>query len=555
MEGPGTGISAHIDTFARDNLPPADLLPEMDYSGLPALAYPDRLNCGVELLDRMCEQGHADSPVLHMGEVTWTYAELRDKADRIAKVLTRDMGVVPGNRVLLRGPNNPMMVACWFGIVRAGAIVVATMPLLRAKELAYIVEKADIRHGLCDARLAEEFDLTRQAAPRLDTTMLFTALGDGDAPLDAAMAAQAPGFKPVETAADDVVLIAFTSGTTGPAKGTMHFHRDVLAICDTFAGPVVGVRPDDVFCGSPPLAFTFGLGALVCFPMRFGASTVMVEQFGPTTMLETVARHGVTGIYTAPTAYRAMVPHVKNFDLSTLRLCVSAGEHLPKPTWEAWHAATGIRIIDGIGATELLHIFISAAGDAIRPGSTGVPIPGFQARIVDSEGDPLPVGEQGWLAVRGPTGCRYLDNLERQRGYVKQGWNITGDIYRMDQDGYFWYVARGDDMIISSGYNISGPEVEECLLAHADVAECAVVASPDPERGAIVKAFVVLHDGVDDTPETVKRLQDHVKAAIAPYKYPRVIEFRDALPKTQTGKLQRFRLRQEELDHADPHGA
>jgi len=537
--------TAHEDTFVLDSLPPVDEWPEMDFSGVPELSYPEKLNCGVELLDRMVERGHGSRPVLHFNGRIWTYKDLKTKADQVARVLAEDMNLKPGNRVLLRSPNNPMMVACWFGIVKAGGVVVATMPLLRAKELSYIIDKADILHGLCDVALSEEFEESRSQVSRLEHFRYFSNDGERNKDLEQAMAGKPAGFENVQTFSSDPVLIAFTSGTTGAAKGTIHFHRDVLAICDTFARYVNVVSPEDIYLGSPPLAFTFGLGALVTFPMRFGASTVMVEQFGPTTMLETIQEYGVTGLYTAPTAYRAMTGLVAEYDLSSLKSCVSAGEHIPLPTWQDWKDATGIKIIDGIGATEMLHIFISASGDEIRPGATGKAIPGYQARIVDENGDEIPIGEEGWLAVKGPTGCRYLDNPERQEKYVRKGWNITGDIFSQDEDGYFWYVARGDDMIISSGYNISGPEVETSLLAHPKVAECAVVGFPDEERGHIVKAYVVVRNPVDKTDAVIRELQDFVKADIAPYKYPRAIAFLDELPKTQTGKLQRFRLREQ----------
>ncbi len=533
------------DTFARDHLPPRELWPEMDFSGVPELAYPERLNCAAELIDRTAER-FGDRPALFFADACWTYAELKDKVDRVARVLSEDLGVIPGNRVLLRGFNNPMMVAAWFAVAKLGGVVVATMPLLRAGELAYIAEKAEIRHCLCQDSLVEEAANAREASKRLERVMTFSSLGEADAELDRAMAARPGGFQAYDGAADDVVLIAFTSGTTGRAKGTMHFHRDMLATCDTFARHVIGVRPDDVFVGSPPLAFTFGLGAHVLFPFRFGAATVLVEKFGPTTLLETVQRYRVTGMYTAPTGYRALAPLAKDYDIASLRLCVSAGEALPKATSDLWFDATGIRIVDGIGSTEMLHIFISAAGDDIRPGSTGKAIPGYQAKLVDRDGDDLAPGEtQGWLAVKGPTGCRYLDDPERQRGYVKKGWNVTGDIYRQDEDGYFWFVARGDDMIISAGYNISGPEVENAVLSHPKVAECAVIGAPDEERGQIVKAYVVLRDGEGPSQRLVADIQDHVKRTIAPYKYPRAVEFLDALPKTPTGKLQRFKLREQ----------
>ncbi|MBW7851939.1 MAG: AMP-binding protein [Rhodospirillales bacterium] len=551
MWQPGGVPSAHADQFVRSLLPPPELWPRMDYSTLPELrAYPDRLNAAVVLLDDMAAAGHRDRPVLHFDGVTWTYGELLARANRIARVLVEEFGLIPGERVLLRSMNTPMLVACWFAVLKAGGIVVATMPLLRAKELGFMLERARIRHALCEASLAEEMELAKARTPGLENLLYFSKGGDGGAGLDRAMAGKPADFANVATAADDVALVAFTSGTTGNPKATVHFHRDCLASADCFPRYVAVTRPDDVFVGSPPLAFTFGLGMQTLFPMRFGASTVLVEKPTPEALLEAIQRYRATVLATAPTAYRTMTDMVGGYDISSLRMCVSAGEHLPKPTSDGWHTATGIRIIDGIGATEMMHIFISASGPDIRPGSTGKAIPGYQARVLDDDGNPLPPGSQGRLAVIGPTGCRYMDDPERQRTYVQDGWNLTGDIYEQDADGYFWYVARGDDMIISAGYNISGPEVESVLLAHPKVRECAVVASPDPARGNIVKAFVVLHDRAEATAGTVKELQDFVKAEVAPYKYPRAVEFVDDLPKTQTGKLQRFVLRRQEREKA-----
>ncbi|HEV7367739.1 benzoate-CoA ligase family protein [Arenibaculum sp.] len=535
--------SAHVDTFAHDNLPPRDQWPVMNFD-LPELRYPERLNCGVELLDRMVGQGHGDRPCIIAPGGTWTYSDLKDRADRIARVLTEDLGVVPGNRVLLRAANNPMMVACWFAVMKAGAVAVPTMPLLRAGELTVVAEKAQVTVALCDARLADEMEAARRRAPVIGRIAYFNGEG-GPESLEARMAAKPGGFANVDTAADDICMIAFTSGTTGTPKGTMHVHRDVLAICDTFSRHVLKPQPDDVFCGSPPLAFTFGLGGLVTFPLRVGAATLLLEKATPDALLDGIAAHRATVCFTAPTAYRAMLGLLKDRDISSLRKCVSAGEALPLPTWQAFREATGIEIIDGIGSTEMLHIFISASGSDIRPGSTGRPVPGYEACVLDEEGRPVPPGTVGRLAVRGPTGCRYLAD-DRQRNYVQGGWNLTGDAYKMDEDGYFWYQARTDDMIVSSGYNIAGPEVERALLAHADVAECAVIGAPDPERGQIVKAFVVLKPGVEADTAKAKALQDFVKQEIAPYKYPRAIEFVEALPRTESGKVQRFRLREME---------
>jgi 2-aminobenzoate-CoA ligase len=532
--------SAHVDHFARDNLPPRPQWPDFLFT-LPELRYPDRFNCAVELLDRWIAQGHGGRPCLISSAGTLTYRQLAERVNRIANVLTRDCGLVPGNRVLLRGPNNPTMVAAYLAVIKAGGVVVATMPLLRAKEIAYPLVKAGIKLALCDHRLAEEMEKARTAAPVLERIVYWG--GDAADDLDTLMAR--PGyesFTPCDTASDDVCLIGFTSGTTGEPKGTMHFHRDMLATCDSYGRHVLRAEREDRFIGSPPLAFTFGLGGLVLFPLRIGASTVLLEKAPPDELLSAIERHRATACFTAPTAYRAMLGKLAGHDVSSLRKCVSAGEALPKATFEAWQGATGIRIMDGIGATEMLHIFIGSPEHEVRPGATGRPVPGYEARILDDEGREAPPGTVGRLAVRGPTGCRYLAD-DRQAKYVQGGWNVTGDTYLMDADGYFWYQARSDDMIISAGYNIAGPEVEAALLAHPAVAECGVVGAPDDERGQIVTAYVVVADGVVGDAVLTKQLQDHVKATIAPYKYPRSIVYVADLPKTQTGKLQRFELR------------
>ncbi|GIW30603.1 MAG: 2-aminobenzoate-CoA ligase [Meiothermus sp.] len=532
------GYSAHIDTFARDHLPPRSEWPELVFS-LPELQYPERLNCASELLDRMAAR-HPERLCLQGAGLRWSYAELLEQANRIAHVLTQDMGLVPGNRVLLRAPNHPMLVAAWFAVMKAGGIAVTTMPLLRAKELTEVVNKAQVSHALCDGRLREELEHARPNCPTLQQVVYW---GEGGS-LEARMAHKPTHFANVETASDDTCLIAFTSGTTGQPKGCMHFHRDVLAICDTFGKYILRATPDDVFIGSPPLAFTFGLGGLVLFPMRIGASSVLLEKASPDLLLPAIAEYRASVVFTSPTAYRAMAAQAQKFDLTSLRKCVSAGEPLPASTRKLWKEATGIELIDGIGATEMLHIFISHTEEEARPGATGKPVPGYQACVLDEAGQPLPPGQVGRLAVKGPTGCRYLAD-ERQRNYVQHGWNITGDAYLVDEEGYFVYQARTDDMIVSAGYNIAGPEVEDALLLHPAVAECAVVGAPDPERGQIVKAYVVLRAGTEPSAALVKELQNFVKQKIAPYKYPRAIEFRESLPRTQTGKLQRYLLRKE----------
>ena len=528
--------SAHLDTFARDHLPPQDQWPELVFDG-PALQFGPRLNAATELLDRWVAQGDGGRPCVQGAGVRWTYAELQTQANRIAQVLVNELGVVPGNRVLLRGANTPQLAACWFAVIKAGAIAVATMPLLRAGELGKVIDKAQVTHALCDAALADELMQAQAAHPVLRRVCLYrSAAPDG---LEALAARHGGDFTNVDTASDDCALIAFTSGTTGQPKGTMHFHRDLLAICRCWPVHCLRAAPDDVFIGSPPLAFTFGLGGLLLFPMSVGASAVLLEKASPELLLAAIDEHRATVCFTAPTSYRAMAPLVGQHDLRGLRKCVSAGEALPAATRSLWKQASGLELIDGIGATELLHIFISHTEDTARPGATGRPVPGYQACILDDEGRPLPPGQVGRLAVKGPTGCRYLAD-DRQRQYVQGGWNLTGDAYLCDADGYFVYQARTDDMIISGGYNIAGPEVEAALLSHPAVAECAVIGVPDDERGQLVKAFVVLRAG--HVPD-VKALQEHAKATIAPYKYPRAIEFRDSLPRTETGKLQRFKLK------------
>ena len=538
--------TAHIDTFARDHLPPREQWPDLVFD-LPELQYAERINCAEELLGRALERGWGErTAILAPGGLRWTYAELEAHANRIARVLVDDLRLVPGNRVLLRGPNSPMMAACWFAVMKAGGVAVATMPLLRAKELTEIITKARISHALCDARLSAELDAARAACPTLATIVQFeTDAADG---IEARAAAKPADFASVATAAEDTALIAFTSGTTGQPKGTMHFHRDVLASCDCWPRSVLRATGDDIFTGSPPLAFTFGLGGLLLFPLRAGAATLLLERASPEAILETIAAHRATILFTAPTSYRAMAPLVPQFDLSSLRKCVSAGEALPAATRRLWKDATGIEMIDGIGATEMLHIFISHDEAHAKPGATGKPVPGYQACVMDDAGHPLPPGSIGRLAVKGPTGCRYLDD-DRQLQYVQHGWNYTGDAYLLDADGWFVYQARTDDMIVSSGYNIAGPEVEGALLAHPAVAECGVIGVADDERGQIVKAFVALKAGFAADDAMARQLQDYVKQAIAPYKYPRAIEFIASMPRTETGKLQRFRLKQLEEEH------
>jgi 2-aminobenzoate-CoA ligase len=537
--------SGYVDTFANDNLPPREEWPELVFD-LPELQYPERLNAAKALLDDMAEGEAGDRPCVYGEHGVWSYRDLLEKANQIARVLTEDMGLVPGNRVLLRAPNTPMLVASWFGALKAGGVVVATMPMLRAAELATIIEKAQISHALTDAQLLDELETAREDAPVLSSVITLGPEGD----LEGRMETKPPEFETVETASEDVALIAPTSGTTGEPKGCMHFHRDILAVCDTFARYLLDPQPDEIFTCTAPLAFTFGLGGLVLFPMRFGASTVPIEEPGPEALLKAIDAHQTTTVFTAPTAYRALLDSVGEVDLSSLSKCVSAGENLPAATSDAWFEHTGFRIIDGIGSTEMLHIFISAVDDEIRPGSTGKVVPGYEAIVADDEMRPLPAGEIGRLAVKGPTGCRYLAD-PRQTEYVIDGWNVTGDTYKVDEDGYFWFQARTDDMIVSAGYNISGPEVEAALMEHEAVGECAVVASPDEARGNIAKAFVVPGGGIEGGEELVEELQDFVKGRIAPYKYPRAIEFIDELPKTQTGKVQRFRLREQELERAE----
>jgi 2-aminobenzoate-CoA ligase len=531
--------TAHVDTFASDNLPPRPEWPEFLFE-LPELQYPGRLNCATELLDKPVTRGHGHRIAMRTPDGECSYTQLFTQSNRIANVLVRSMGLKPGNRVLLRGPNNPMMAACWFAVMKAGGVCVATMPLLRAKELTEIIRKAEITHALCDKRL--EAELKSAAAGCHSLKEISYWYDDGPNSLDILGLKQPLWFSNAPTAADDVALIAFTSGTTGKPKGTMHFHRDVVAMSDAFPRSILRTQKDDVFCGTPPLAFTFGLGGMLCFPMRFGASTVLVEKHTPETLLETIQRFKATVCFSAPTMYRQMAGMAGEFDLRSLRKCVSAGEALPDATRQLFKEAAGIEVIDGIGSTEMIHIFISHTPDRVRRNATGYAIPGYRATVLDDEGRVCAPGTVGRLAVKGPTGCRYLAD-DRQRNYVQRGWNVTGDAYVMDEDGYFFYQARTDDMIISAGYNIAGPEVEGALLVHPAVAECGVIGEPDVARGTVVKAFVVLKPGNAPDGETVKTLQEHVKAVIAPYKYPRVIEFVDTLPRTETGKLQRFKLR------------
>ncbi len=532
--------SAHTDTFTRDNLPPVDQWPDFL---LDDFNYPDKLNAGYELTDAMVAKGFSDNTALIGNGRKRTYKELTDWTNRLANALVDDLGLKPGNRVMIRSANNPAMVACWLAATKAGAVVVNTMPMLRAVELAKYVEKAEITYALCDTRLMDEMTACAKKSPHLQTVVGFDGTANHDAELDRLALTKSVQFEAVNTAQDDMALIGFTSGSTGNPKATMHFHRDLLIIADGYAKEVLNVQPDDVFIGSPPLAFTFGLGGLAIFPLRFGAAATLLENASPPNIIEIIETYKATVCFTAPTAYRAMLRAMdEGADLSSLRAAVSAGETLLAPVYDEWQAKTGKPMLDGIGATEMLHIFITNRFEDHKPNCTGKPVKGYEAKVIGSDGAELPRGEVGRLAMRGPTGCRYMFG-ERQTEYVQNGWNISGDAFSQDEDGYFHFAARYDDIIVSSGYNIAGPEVEAALISHEAVAECAVIGTPDEERGSIVEAHVVLGADQKASGDMVKLLQDHVKAAIAPFKYPRSVVFTDALPKTESGKIQRFKLR------------
>jgi 2-aminobenzoate-CoA ligase len=524
------------DNFAHNNLPSQDLQPDYIFTDLPQFQHPDMLNCVDKLLDNHIKEGRGNNICIRTFDATWTYQDLFEKANQIAHVLIEDLGLKSGNRVLIRSANNPMMVACWFAILKAGGIVVATMPLLRSKELTTIIDCAEISHCFCDVSLEEEIHLVKSTF--LKEICLF-----GNSQLEELMQSKPKTFTNYHSKADSLALIGFTSGTTGLPKMTSHYHKDILNICECFPQYSLQPTPKDIFTGSPPLGFTFGLGGLVLFPMYFGASTFLIEKPSPDHLLQAIQDHKITICFTAPTAWRVITTKVKEYDISSLRKCVSAGETLPLKVWQDWYDATGLKIIDGIGSTEILHIFISSNEENMKPGATGLAITGYEAKIVDQDGNELPTNEPGRLAVKGITGCKYLNREDKQLEYVEKGWNITGDIFRQDEEGYLWFVARGDDMIISSGYNIAAIEVESVLLTHDDILECAVVGLPDEERGMLVCAHIVLKDISKATDAMKNRIQHWFKEVAAPYKYPRVIYFTEELPKTETGKIQRFKLK------------
>ena len=544
-----TEPSAHIDSFTRDNMPPPALWPEMDYRTPPALAaYGPRLNAAVELLDRQAAAGRADAPMFHWGAESLSYAEMLARANRIANLLVDDFGLVPGNRVLLRSGNHPMLAAAWYAVLKAGGVAVTVMPVLRAREIEAIANKARVRFAICHAALADDLETARAACPDLARTVYFG--GPGPDSLEARAAGKPETFANVDTAADDVAIVGFTSGSTGTPKGTLHFHRDLLAAADCFAGEVVGIRPEDVVCGSPQIAFLYGLCAFLVDAPRFGASSALLERATPRALLETIAERRATVCFSTPSGYKLMLDEARGRDLSSLRVCVAGGEPLAPATFEAWKAATGVEIVNGLGISELLHIFISAAGPDIRPGAIGKAVPGFQVRVVDEDFRDTAPGAVGQMIVKGPNGCRYLDDLERQRGYVRDGWNLSGDLCARDEDGYIYYRARTDDMILTGGYNVAGPEVETVLLEHPGVRECAVVGVPDPDRGAIVKAFVQPAPGARPGDGLAGELQEFVKSRISAFKYPRAVEFVDSLPLTATGKIRRGALRARERERA-----
>ncbi len=539
--------SGYIDTFTRDRMPPREQLPQFTFNR-PELTYPERLNAASALLDGWRDRGWDDRPCMYCGDAVWSYGRFRDTVDRIARVMVEDFGIVPGNRVMVRGTNTPMLAACWLAVLKAGAVVVPTMPLLRAMELESILERAAVNLALCDVRYVGEMAAACETMPNRPPVMTFN--GDLCSDLEERIAHKEPGFTAVDTADDDIALIAFTSGTTGKPKATAHFHRDLLAVADLSPQSILHTTADDVFCGTPSLAFAYGQGGMLLFPLRIGASVVLLDRSTPERLLEAASRHKATVMFTVPTVYRAMTARLEADPaqaegLRALRACVSAGEPLPATTLEGWRALTGIEILDSFGTTEMLNAVLHSQPGSVKPGATGKVVPGYEACVVDDTLTPLPPGQVGRLAVRGPTGCIYLDD-PRQEGYVQRGWNLTGDAFHMDEDGYFWYHARTDDLIVSAGYKISGLEVEDVLLRHDAVEECAVIASPDPLRGSIPKAFIVPRDGVRPSEDLAESLQCYVKDRIAPYKYPRAVEFLDQLPRTETGKIQRYKLRQRE---------
>ena len=537
--------SVQTDQFVHDRLPLPEDRPEMRYD-LPELCIAQQANLVDVLLDQVKTRNLMDKPFLRSDKITLTYQDASERINCIAQVLTEDFGLMPGNRVMLRGGNSIGMALAWLGVVKAGLIAVATMPLLRAKELGEVIEKAQIKLALCDAALMDELNIAKAQKATLQTIVPFNLMNEPgqDAECLEAKAAQKDGnFKPCLTSADDVALMAFTSGTTGKPKAVVHTHRDVLAACQAWPRHVLEAEPTDIVMGSPPLAFTFGLGGLLLFPFAAGASVYFPSiAYTPEAMVKLINETQATIVYTAPTFYRQMAAFAKQLGTPSLRICVSAGEALPDATRQLWKQATGIEMLDGIGATEMFHIFISSKPSDVRRGAIGRVVPGYIAKVVDAEGHEVPIGTVGKLAVKGPTGCKYLDDV-RQSKYVQDGWNYPGDAFTQDADGYFFYQARDDDMIITSGYNVGGPEVEDALMQHPAVAECGVIGLPDDERGMVVKAFVVLKPNIDGNEACVKLLQDHVKATLAPFKYPRQLEFVDRLPRTETGKLQRFKLR------------
>lgn len=542
---PGGVPSAHADRFIYTMMPPGEFWPKFDYSREPLSAYPDFMNAAEVLLDTATMEGFGDKPVFHYEGQTWRYRQLQDYADKIGRVLVEDYGLVPGNRVLMRSANNPMLAACWLAVLKAGGICVTTMSLLKAEELVFILNRVRVRFALCETSLADEMEAAGRSAECLERISYFTPLGTDKsktADLDRALENKTTGFANVRTAADDIALIAFTSGTTGNPKATVHFHRDVIATTDGFPR-VHAVDADEVVCGSPSMAFTYGLAVLLLFPLRFRATVAIVSRPTPQQILSAVEQYRVTSLYGVPTAYSQMLEGLDQFDIGSLRKCASSGENLQTRLWEAWRERTGIRLVNCYGATEFMATVLSESLAVDGTGSAGKPVPGYTARIIDRDGQPLPINARGRLALRGPTGCRYLDDLEQQQAYVQDGWNVTSDIFFQDADGYFWFVDRADDMIISSGHNISPQEVERVLGEHPMIRECAVVGVDDAIRGKLVRACVVLKERGQATQETVASLQEFVKNRIAPYKYPRDVRFYDELPRTQTGKLQRQRLR------------
>ncbi len=535
--------------------PPRELWPRFGLDFPEAREWPAKLNIAEVLVDDNLKRG--DKPAILYEDRQIKYRELQLMINKFGNAL-KVLDVKPYDRVMLRLPNIPEFIVSSLAVQKLGAVSVPTFTLLKAKELSYIASDCEAKVLITTPSLLEDVEKAKGELKTIRHIVLADAKpSEVEAPyiaFDYLMDdfKEATGLEPVRVDQDEVTLLLYTSGTTGPPKGCIHTHRHYLAVADCYAKNVLQAREDDVWGGPPTMAFAYGHTGLICNPLRHGATTSLVGsgRFEPASMFQLIEKHGISVFYGVPTAYRTMVAlkHERGkYDFSSLRVCVTAGEPCPPSLYYTIKEFFGCEVLEHMGCTELFNGFISTRFGQVKPGSMGLAVPGYDVRILGDDGNEVKTGEVGHLAVAGPIGIRYWKLPEKQAESVRNGWNHTGDMAYKDEEGFFWFASRSDDIIKTAAYRVSPHEVEEALIKHGAVAEAGVIGVPDLERGQIIKAFIVLKPDHKPSSRLEEELRVFVKDQIAPYKAPKEVEFVKELPKTETGKIRRAELKRKEL--------